>query len=525
MKTAAIIAIVALAAVAALFYAAPFQAAPPDLAGYVPAGPLLYLEARDFAALLRDWNSSAEKRAWLDSANYEMFSRSHLFGRLQQAWNEFTAAAGFTPGMQMVESIAGGRSALALYDIGKLQFLYIAELPSARAMESRLWQSRAKYQSRNAAGSPFYVKSDAATGRVVAFAAYRDYVLLATREELVAGALRLLAGERPPAVGNDSWFRESVRAASSPGDLRLVLNLESIIRTPYFRSYWIQRNTSALQPFWAAIADVRMSPAQIREDRVLLRKQSGTPPSATVAALARLVPDDAGLYRAWAAPDVSMAADLIRDKLLAPEVSHSAWARYAPWIEPPPIAGAESDLETRTDEPPLAGTSGRFAIEPLRNLLARAGLESVLHIQTNRRLADGVFVETPSAIALMARSAWDANAVRSVLASGAENVEFRAQGNLLVLANSTNLLHAVLSRTSRQPEPNGATYVAGFRHAQERANFEKLMGALDYNQPQPALFSGSIGSLSRVLARVTTETITVHDTGASLVQTVVYETR
>ena len=33
--------------------------APRSLAGYVPAGPLLYLEARDFAGLERDWNGSA----------------------------------------------------------------------------------------------------------------------------------------------------------------------------------------------------------------------------------------------------------------------------------------------------------------------------------------------------------------------------------------------------------------------------------------------------------------------------------
>ena len=116
--------------------------------------------------MLHDWNASPEKRAWLDSANYEVFSRSRLFGRLHQAWQEFTAAAGFAPGMTMVESVAGGHSAVALYDIGKLEFLYISTEPAAHAMESILWQSRAKYESREAAGSPFYVRIDPASGRV-----------------------------------------------------------------------------------------------------------------------------------------------------------------------------------------------------------------------------------------------------------------------------------------------------------------------------------------------------------------------
>ena len=153
-----------------LALAAPFQAPRADMAAWVPSGPLLYLEARDFGALLRDWNASGEKSAWLDSANYEVFTRSRLFGRLGEAWQEFAAAAGFNPDMRALEPIVGGHSALALYDIGKLEFLYISAAPSANVMESELWQSRAKYESRNAGGSPFYVHADPASGRVVAFA-------------------------------------------------------------------------------------------------------------------------------------------------------------------------------------------------------------------------------------------------------------------------------------------------------------------------------------------------------------------
>ena len=357
MKIAAVL-------VAILALAAPFQPPRPDMAAWVPSGPLLYLEARDFGALLRDWNASGEKSAWLDSANYEVFTRSRLFGRLGEAWQEFAAAAGFNPDMQALEPIAGGHSVLALYDIGKLEFLYISAAPSANVMESVLWQSRAKYESRNAGGSPFYVHADPASGRVVAFAVYRDYVLLGTREELVAGALRLLAGEKPAAVNQDPWFRESVRAAGSPGDLRLVMNLETIVRTPYFRSYWIQRNNTMLQPYWAGIADTRLTPTEIREDRVLLRStaEPGPPaaPSAGVAALARLVPDDAGLYRAWAAPEVSAVADLIRDKLLDPEVSRALFGtpRGCP-KHPMPAAGRISKPASMSRRSPIAAAVSR----------------------------------------------------------------------------------------------------------------------------------------------------------------------
>jgi hypothetical protein len=62
--------------------------AEPALSHYVPSGALLYLQAKDFSALLADWNKSAEKQNWLKSSNYEVFSRSRLL-RLADAGKEF----------------------------------------------------------------------------------------------------------------------------------------------------------------------------------------------------------------------------------------------------------------------------------------------------------------------------------------------------------------------------------------------------------------------------------------------------
>ena len=55
----------------------------PSLSRFAPSGALLYLQAKDFASLLADWNDSREQQLWLKSANYEVFSRSRLFLRLK----------------------------------------------------------------------------------------------------------------------------------------------------------------------------------------------------------------------------------------------------------------------------------------------------------------------------------------------------------------------------------------------------------------------------------------------------------
>src|SRR5258708_22537361 len=101
---------VAAAAGAASLWWAFAQQAPQPLDALTPAGALLYLEARDFGTLVRDWDGSAEKRTWLAGANYGVFSRSRLFLKLTDAQSQFAQAAGVPPDYAMLSAVAGGES-------------------------------------------------------------------------------------------------------------------------------------------------------------------------------------------------------------------------------------------------------------------------------------------------------------------------------------------------------------------------------------------------------------------------------
>jgi len=204
------------AALAAMIFWAVAQTAPQPMPSLFPAGAVLYLEAKDFGALLADWNGSGEKRDWLASANYDAFSRSQLFLKLGDAQTQFEAAAGVPPDYPLLTSVAGSNSAVAMYDIGKLEFLYITHLPSARAMNTSLWKTRGTYQTRHAGKTDYFVKEDKPSHRVAAFAYAGDSLLLATKEELIAGALQLMSREAVPSVASEAWFASSVQAAA-PG--------------------------------------------------------------------------------------------------------------------------------------------------------------------------------------------------------------------------------------------------------------------------------------------------------------------
>jgi len=553
--------ILSVAALAAMMFWALAQPAPQPMSSLFPSGALLYLEAKDFGALLADWNGSAEKRDWLASANYEGFSRSLLFLKLGDAKTQFATAAGVPPDYALLTSVAGTNSAFAMYDIGKLEFLYVAHMPSARAMNTSLWKLRGSYQTRHAGNADYFVKEDKASHRLAAFAYTGDTLLLATREDLIAGSLRLMAREALPSVASEQWFTDSVQAAApGPSDLRLVYNMSSLTRTYQFRSHWIQNNVPELRQFSAGLADLEHARGEIRERRVLLR---ATPADATESAesstgqLLAAVPDDAGLYRAWLRPQAGQAATWIEEKLFPSATASAPRSKLAPGYAESAEPGSETDLESRIDERPI--TEARDPLKPLRDRLAAARIEAMLDVSSTKIDADQVYVRPHSVIVLLAATAWDGDAIRAALGAAAEGswsnsgtaiwrtgaggvreleglakLAMASDGKWLVIGDSAEMVNAVFARRTR-PAVAGAAYAAAWRHARELPNFERMTTLIDFPQrpsdafPQqvpaegsgePPYFSANLASLGRTL--IGTASIVVHDAGTMLRESVVY---
>ncbi len=572
------------------------------LAKFLPAGALLVLEAQNLSQLTTDWAASPEKTLWLDSDNYRSFSRSKLFLRLAKVYDEFTKAAGFAPDLRFLRTIAGDESALAIYDIGDLQFLYITQIPSARAMRSVLWQTRPDFEPRKAGGQTYYLRADPKTHRTVAFATSGDYLLLATADSLLATALTLASGPSDPAaspsvlavnpsvlaVNSEPWYADLVSARPGRGELRLLMNMAPLTATPHFRSYWIQRNVTELKQYRAGVADLFRSPKAWREERLFLRRPDAPAPPAPappadqqpdseqtsgIAQLIQLVPGDAGFYQAWARPTAADALNRLRAKLLAPRTAPVPRRTAAPTVATGPgRVGSEQALETRIDQAPPKFSSGVFSPGPLREWLATHPLEGMLQVESTRRAPGGIFVTSQTALVLAGSTDWDAAAARSALHRataglwttanlGAQwteatrnNVTFHqldgltplavaVKGRHILIANSPELLASLARRLdASQPAAspaNPAIYQAGFRHSREQENYRRLMSHLDYPQigryqavrnqgnakREPAFFSESIASLSQVLSRFDSATVSVEDTGPSVTETIIYTRR
>lgn len=532
------------------------------LSRYVPSGSLLYLEAKDFSSLLTDWNRSKEKQLWLKSGNYEVFSRSRLFLRLNDASKEFSKAAGLPADSNLLNQVAGLQSALAIFDIGKLQFLYITRLPSGSSMQSALWQTRGKFETRSAGGVTFFVRSDPESEREVAFAVNGDYLLLATREDLMAGALQLMSGGKETAVETEGWFSQSVAAAGPPGDLRMILNLEKIVPSPYFRSYWVQQNITDMKQYSAGICDLVRSDTEYREERVLLKKVTSAGEAAAedkggaaVAEVLRLVPAQAAVYEAKANPSAEETFAVLETKILAPHLGPPVAEKIAPSVElGSGETGAASDLETRIDLPPVQRSMSVDVSTGMHNLFAKNLVRALLKTQTTEQNKDDIFVEIHSGVALLGESDWDEAGVRAALVdflrpsitTGQLGVEWRtnsgygeldglwtlavaARGKYLLISDQRELLTEMLANMKQTISNKPALFAGGFNHGLEREKFMKVAGLLNQSDgaPQPGggvdFFTGNVGSLSATLSNLSSEKIVVRDAGNKILQTAIYE--
>jgi hypothetical protein len=565
MKRILVISCIALAC-AAVGWTGYRTATPPavPLSKFFPAGPLLYLEAKDFSSLLNDWNSSPQKRQWVETANYEGFSRSRLFLRLQSAGEQFATAAGIPPDMNFLSQVAGQQSAVAIYDIGKLQFLYVTYLPSAKSMQSSLYQTRSKFEPRNAGGVDFFVRRDVESERVVAFAISGDYLLLATREDLLAGALQLMSGKQGRTVESESWWTQSTAAAGQAGDLRMVLDMQTLVPNGYFRTYWVQQNITDLSQYSGAVSDLFRTANEYREERVLIRKKEPAKPDSpdglkAAADLSRLIPESAGVYVAAANPSVGSCFALLETKILAPHFGPVPASQIAPQVQlTSGEQGGGSDLETRIDQTPAEALATVSSAAALKDLLANTPLLASLQVQATQHDPAGVFVRIHSAVVLSAASDWNETGVysalnefvRPALTAGQLGVSWQqksgyqqldglwplsvsVRGKDLAVSDNPELLEAILAKFPRKSDHTPFEYSAGFNHKVQRESFARLTSLVDRpgmpdaslpaSERQPQFFSGNMTSLSSTLAEVSSERIEIRSEGTKVKQTVTYE--
>jgi hypothetical protein len=530
-----------------------------DLAVCVPQGALLSLETQDFSALLGDWTSSPEKTAWMKSDNYEVFSRSRLFGRLQDAQADFADAAGLPVDSDLLKEMAGQQSFFAWYDIGELQMVYITRMTPAQVSQSRLWKRRKNFETRQAGGVTFYIKTseddgsdagdpnesqptaDDSTGsysnesssrskKTVAFAESGDWLILATGEELMAETLQLMAMKDHPgedSLAMQSWYKNARAAVTGPeGTLRMVLNMEKVVKTPQFRTYWIQQNVTEMKQYKAVVADLYRDADGMREERVLLpESESAVPVDVDLGQIATIAPEHTAVFRVTAKPTASDALALLQTKVLDRNVGSYVDTTLAPVVDlDAPQAGSVADLESRIDEPVVVSAEKRGTASPLAKLLEASALEGMMSVDRNSAdgKAEGIWTPFASAVVLSSTQDWDVRALQEAveqtvqtnltvgsLGTGwqqrtshgltyyatneAHGLQLYVRGHTCIVADDEPLLEEMIQREAlvKSLKARPAMMVAGFDHDAARTGFTQWTAVVDGLSSKKVAFAAS----------------------------------
>jgi hypothetical protein len=283
------------------------------LAGVMPKGALLYIQARDFSALMKRWLASPVRKDFYASPSFDAFSRSHLYVKLQNRKADFDQALGFSLGEDRLAELAGGASALSVYDIGKLELVFVTEIPRAKAIQSALFKAAPHFEQRSASGASYYVHEVTTDGgrlnQEFCFAYSGSKLIVTTTEGLMARALGAAT-----AAGADSLLSDVLASGKqAPGfsahNITLWVDQAKLNKNRHFINYWIYHNTgesedNSISNIENGLIDLDLGSDGMRERRWFVLKAGDAPKPAGKASIS--AEDAAGLMR-FAPAGVGMA--------------------------------------------------------------------------------------------------------------------------------------------------------------------------------------------------------------------------
>jgi hypothetical protein len=312
MKSMRVLLLIAVAVLALSHHSDGQQARPLGeqlrLAGVMPRGALLYLQVRDLSTLLKTWVASPTHEAFYNSASFKNFEKSNIYLKFQDRKQDFEAALGFGIDESRLSELAGGASAIALYDIGKVELVFVTEVGREKAITTALFKNIPQFQERSSNSLPYYVRDVTTDGgrlnQQFCFAHVEGKLIVTTTEGLM---IRALANTK--AAGDDAALADVLTIASQARgfvarDLTMWLEQTKLNRSRHFKSHWIygnlgEKSRDSLSKIEIGLVDLRFAADGLNEQRWFKMAEGVKPATALTSeqatALIRFAPRDAQL--------------------------------------------------------------------------------------------------------------------------------------------------------------------------------------------------------------------------------------
>ncbi len=480
------------------------------LARLLPKGALAYVQARDLGKLLAQWRASSVHDRYYASDSFRAFRRSRLWAKLNERIREFEEGVGVTLTEDTVMQMAGKATAIALYDMGRLELVFVTELSAQQAAATPLLARKATFEGRaTAAGQPYLVRELATDGgrlrQGLCVATPPGKLVVATSEALMQRTLDNLGGKGDDHVLAAMASTLAVAPDFTPHDVTLWTDLLRLRQQPYFGYYWVHgAKAPGLDDVEATLADIELTSGGLVERRWSLTSGRAVPTAFTPQqqpVVARLLnaspfaavetlPVDAGNVPAQIAVDILFppprpvaASDLPRIRVIEDTVSNTARRgryerldeRFDQDVDDPDAVSSHTSagqaVSARPPDPLESELAGLFrSAQP--TCLAKLG-------ETTTE-GSAPFVTFERALALHCKRPFDAKAYEAALARAIARRYFVA-GTTPPVTWEVTSTGVVVPRTAVPLERCGAYFISGdlVVMASSAAYAERLKSRLD----------------------------------------------
>lgn len=316
---------------------------PFELAEDFPRGALVYGQFSDLPALIKQWDQSRLKQQYLESENYKQFQHGHLALKLVERWEEFNNALGFPLDNATLSSTADAKVAIAIYDIGRLDLVFIAPMSEEKIMATEFFKSKEQFEATELPDGTTYYRHevDADRGRqkqVLVFAALKGRLILATSEPLLLRAINNINGKsKKDRLWDDPSFK-TLSAMVSPHFATVWVDQAKLNDDYYFKHYWLMQNVDQLKSIRACMFDLELKDGTWIERRDFLTfgkeaRRNAAIPAAEIARLQAQIPGDVPYLKIESlGADASLTTALIQETLLdRPADDQKQTGKYWSW--------------------------------------------------------------------------------------------------------------------------------------------------------------------------------------------------
>ena len=307
-----------------------------------PRGALVYAQFQDLPQLLKLWNASALKQKYLDSQNFAEFQNRHLALKLISRWQEFNRALRFEADAATLATVAENRAAVAVYDIGKLEFVFIAPLSNEKFAATMFFQKQTQFEKTTLPDGTIYYSREVKADRgrqqqTIFFANVRGRFVLATSEDLLLRAVANINGKTLKDRLSDEPVFSTLAAQTAPHLATVWVDQMKLNEDWYFKHYWISQNVAQLKEIRAGIFDFEMTASKFVERRMFLLDESAATelnvPTAESAYLQTMIPAEAAFFKinSFAGKEGARAANQVLDTILDKAAEKTARKRSPRW--------------------------------------------------------------------------------------------------------------------------------------------------------------------------------------------------